>query len=127
MKLYQLTLLLILVAGITVLLVTAVNQRVESSSAQIPYHFVVDETIGFDVATDALRFGALASGSIGTRDVHIEQPGVYAIRIRGEGAEYMSTPTPRTSKNQTTITFTVRIPEGAAKQEYTGTIHFVAQ
>lgn len=63
-----------------------------ADSQELPYFFMVDEVMGFDVQTDVLRLGAVIPGAVSRRNITLSgTPGtVLRLDARGQGSDYIS-------------------------------------
>jgi len=98
------------------------------ATESLEYSFFVDDQLGFDIATDKLRLGAVRPGSLSRRTVEVYHPFAshVDVRVRGEGSRFLypEFETYALVNGSAEVLFIVSPLDGAEHKEYAGKVFF---
>lgn len=120
--------LVLAVALLTSLAVYAVLELQPAKNTQeTSYVFSVNQSIGFDGATDVMRLGSVIPGASARRDITITDEGSsVTTTFSGLGSEWLYAQPSKAQlvDGQATITILLATPENATVGRYEGAITF---
>lgn len=119
---------LLSVASVWLVVERDVPSRVGAEQSQVEYVFFVNDSIGFDVARDKLRLGAVMPESRSRRNVSFSDPGASFVTasFSGRGSDWLSVQPRRAAfvNGSASLTVVVAPPFGAEFGVYRGNATF---